>query len=55
MELETKIRKQRLVVIKLRQELDGKWLEKQIQVLGNRLNTVSEQFVLSTACLAVLY
>ncbi|KAJ7309814.1 hypothetical protein JRQ81_007884 [Phrynocephalus forsythii] len=43
-ELENKIKKQKVLVIKLRQEYDGKWLQKQIQLLDNRLNHVTVYF-----------
>ncbi|XP_061459293.1 coiled-coil domain-containing protein 63 [Rhineura floridana] len=43
-ELENKIKKQKVFVIKLRQEFDGKWLQKQIQLLDNRLNHVTVYF-----------
>uniref|UniRef100_A0A8D0BR02 Coiled-coil domain containing 63 n=1 Tax=Salvator merianae TaxID=96440 RepID=A0A8D0BR02_SALMN len=44
LELEKKIRTQKVLVIKLRQELDGKWLQKQIQLLDNRLNHITVYF-----------
>ncbi|XP_062999874.1 coiled-coil domain-containing protein 63 [Elgaria multicarinata webbii] len=43
-EMEKKIKKQKVLVIKLRQEYDGKWLQKQIQLLDNRLNHVTVYF-----------
>ncbi|XP_066466090.1 coiled-coil domain-containing protein 63 [Tiliqua scincoides] len=44
MELEKKIKKQKILIIKLRQEYDGKWLHRQIQLLDNRLNHVTVYF-----------
>ncbi|XP_025018848.1 coiled-coil domain-containing protein 63 isoform X1 [Python bivittatus] len=43
-DLEKKIKTQKMLVIKLRQEYDGKWLQKQIQLLDNRLNHVTIHF-----------
>ncbi|XP_053136253.1 coiled-coil domain-containing protein 63 [Hemicordylus capensis] len=44
LEMEKKIKKQKVLVIKLRQEYDGKWLQRQIQLLDNRLNHVTVYF-----------
>uniref|UniRef100_A0A670II90 ODAD1 central coiled coil region domain-containing protein n=1 Tax=Podarcis muralis TaxID=64176 RepID=A0A670II90_PODMU len=44
MELENKIKKQKMLVIKMRQEYDGRWLQKQIQLLENRLNHLTVYF-----------
>ncbi|XP_033012705.1 coiled-coil domain-containing protein 63 [Lacerta agilis] len=43
-ELENKIKKQKMLVIKMRQEYDGRWLQKQVQLLDNRLNHVTVYF-----------
>ncbi|XP_053257249.1 coiled-coil domain-containing protein 63-like [Podarcis raffonei] len=43
-ELENKIKKQKMLVIKMRQEYDGRWLQKQIQLLDNRLNHLTVYF-----------
>ncbi|XP_077163821.1 coiled-coil domain-containing protein 63 [Paroedura picta] len=43
-EMEKKIQKQKVVVIKLRQEFDGKWLQRQIHMLENRLSHVTVYF-----------
>ncbi|XP_063171916.1 coiled-coil domain-containing protein 63 [Candoia aspera] len=49
-DLEKKIKTQKILIIKLRQEHDGKWLQKQIQLLDNRLNhaTVHFDIILTT-------
>uniref|UniRef100_A0A8D2IRA9 Coiled-coil domain containing 63 n=1 Tax=Varanus komodoensis TaxID=61221 RepID=A0A8D2IRA9_VARKO len=44
MEMDNKIKKQKVLVIELRQEYDGKWLQRQIQLLDNRLNHVTVYF-----------
>uniref|UniRef100_A0A8C3H6G6 Coiled-coil domain containing 63 n=1 Tax=Chrysemys picta bellii TaxID=8478 RepID=A0A8C3H6G6_CHRPI len=43
-EMEKKIKTQKLVVAKVRQVNDSKWLQKQIQMLENRLNHVTVHF-----------
>ncbi|XP_054852847.1 coiled-coil domain-containing protein 63 [Eublepharis macularius] len=43
-EMEKKIAKQKVVIIKLRQEFDGKWLQRQIHLLENRLSHVTVYF-----------
>nr|XP_025045177.1 coiled-coil domain-containing protein 63 [Pelodiscus sinensis]XP_025045178.1 coiled-coil domain-containing protein 63 [Pelodiscus sinensis] len=44
MEMEKKIKKQKLTVAKVKQAYDGKWLQKQIQMLESRLNNVTVHF-----------
>lgn len=39
--MEKKIKTQKLIVAKVKQANDSKWLQKQIQMLENRLNHVS--------------
>ncbi|TFK14008.1 solute carrier family 25 member 33 [Platysternon megacephalum] len=44
LEMEKKIKTQKLVVAKVKQVNDSKWLQKQIQMLENRLNHVTVHF-----------
>ncbi|XP_032085226.1 coiled-coil domain-containing protein 63 [Thamnophis elegans] len=43
-EMEKKIKTQKVLMLKLRQEYDGKWLHKQIHKLENRLNHATVHF-----------
>ncbi|XP_060547919.1 coiled-coil domain-containing protein 63 isoform X2 [Pantherophis guttatus] len=43
-EVEKKIKTQKVLMMKLRQEYDGKWLQKQIHKLDNRLNHATVHF-----------
>ncbi|XP_058014141.1 coiled-coil domain-containing protein 63 [Ahaetulla prasina] len=43
-EVEKKIKTQKVLMMKLRQERDGKWLQKQIHKLDNRLNHATVHF-----------
>uniref|UniRef100_A0A8C3SJ15 Coiled-coil domain containing 63 n=1 Tax=Chelydra serpentina TaxID=8475 RepID=A0A8C3SJ15_CHESE len=43
-EMEKKIKSQKLIVAKVKQANDSKWLQKQIQMLENRLNHITVRF-----------
>ncbi|XP_060105388.1 coiled-coil domain-containing protein 63 [Heteronotia binoei] len=43
-EMEKKLQKQKVIILKLRHEFDGRWLQRQIYLLENRLNHVTVYF-----------